>query len=947
MILVEVLIENYKQYAGEHKIPVPEGATIGVIGANGVGKTTLFEAIEWCLYNPNTIKNEQVRPRGLASHTKVAVTMVKPETGERFVVERTLKKAGVSAAIYRVDEDASENVVVQGTRQVSDYVGTRLIGLGHAAFVSTFFTRQKELSFFGHLGETERRREVGKLLGLHTIRAAQESINEERKEAKAEADSLRRQYADQSEGRDFAVELDAAGERIVATETVLLQTTEALEAATTRVNAAAESRTKWQRLKDEDAELHRTIVTLEGKLHGVEERVQLQGEELARIVKREEERERLRPIAAGEPRLADAMHEQDALSARFQHQEQLKQQLAHLADLRDGQIQRLRKHVISVALTERVEGWAWHAATDSAAPLDAVARLQTTLTRIDVAAADARAEALVRCQEADKEHHEASKKLARYLARRQEVDTDREVLLRGGDPRIDLTNNETARNQAQAAVSDAYARAAAMERDRKQTDALLHNLQHARFEDICPTCARPFSAAEVQLVIASLQERRETLNERIAGARHDEQAAQRRVHDLSAARLEIEKRVSTLQALMGSLQASEAYLMDQRTVLNDAEHFRESALRVADLEHVPDSAVVAQASARAALFHKLHDKCGELTSLEHEMRQCESSRTAVSTTLMDLGDVQYDAVRHKEVADNLRRAGEARVALKEIEREVARRPNLEEDIASGQGEIARLTAERNVLAGQRVALGFDGAALIAAEAEEHAAQRAERTARDARGEAQSAQKDAVLRRDLLQKEHERITRLAARADCRGRDADQLDLMVREFNAFEKYVAGHYGPILAETTSQLVGQVTDGRYNRVEFDESYGIEIFDGDDEKFPLATFSGGERDAIALCARLALSQMIGAQAASPPGFLVLDEVFGSLDRDRRARLLDLLGSLAGTFNQFHQLFVISHVDDVQGSAVFDEVWRVEETADGASQIANATRGDGLAGIDL
>ncbi len=90
---------------------------------------------------------------------------------------------------------------------------------------------------------------------------------------------------------------------------------------------------------------------------------------------------------------------------------------------------------------------------------------------------------------------------------------------------------------------------------------------------------------------------------------------------------------------------------------------------------------------------------------------------------------------------------------------------------------------------------------------------------------------------------------------------------------------------------------------------------------------------------------MVGSQAASPPGFLVLDEVFGSLDRDRRARLLDLLGTLAGATDHFHQLFVISHVDDVQGSAVFDELWRVVETSEGVSQIMNATRGDDVVGI--
>ena len=49
MILSKVHITNYKQYGGSHDIEVPQVGTIGVIGVNGVGKTTLFEAIEWAL----------------------------------------------------------------------------------------------------------------------------------------------------------------------------------------------------------------------------------------------------------------------------------------------------------------------------------------------------------------------------------------------------------------------------------------------------------------------------------------------------------------------------------------------------------------------------------------------------------------------------------------------------------------------------------------------------------------------------------------------------------------------------------------------------------------------------------------------------------------------------------------------------------------------------------
>lgn len=89
MIINHITINDYKQFAGTHEIDLPSNATIGVIGANGVGKTTLFEAIEWCLYSPSAIKNQDIRPRGISSTPSVTILFEKPETGEQVLVERT------------------------------------------------------------------------------------------------------------------------------------------------------------------------------------------------------------------------------------------------------------------------------------------------------------------------------------------------------------------------------------------------------------------------------------------------------------------------------------------------------------------------------------------------------------------------------------------------------------------------------------------------------------------------------------------------------------------------------------------------------------------------------------------------------------------------------------------------------------------------------------------
>jgi DNA repair protein SbcC/Rad50 len=185
MILAAVEIENYKQYAGSHCIDFPEQGMVAITGPNGAGKTTLFEAIEWCLYGPRTIPHASIPPHGGVGATRVSVTLQDPHGGGRYVVKRTLRNGVSSAEAY--SEDDPGQPVVQGPRDVSDYVARQLVGLPHAAFVSTFFTRQKELTFFGDRTPTDRRVEVARLLGFQIVRDAQEEIGTERTQARQAA----------------------------------------------------------------------------------------------------------------------------------------------------------------------------------------------------------------------------------------------------------------------------------------------------------------------------------------------------------------------------------------------------------------------------------------------------------------------------------------------------------------------------------------------------------------------------------------------------------------------------------------------------------------------------------------------------------------------------------------------------------------------------------------
>ena len=938
MILNKVEIENYKQFSDHHEIEIPTVGTIGVIGSNGVGKTTLFEAIEWCLYNPSTIKSADIRPRGRGGFTKVAITLDDPQRGRRFIVERELKRTSVVAAIYELDESGEERVIVQGTKPVTDYVSTQLIGLSHRAFVATFFTRQKELSFFGNLGDSDRRREVSRLLGMETIRLAQQAIGEDRKRTQSDAASYRRQYDDQSSGRDFAAETTSAQETIASRNGALLEIGRRVEAAAKSVATHEASFKAIQEVRDRDGALGQKLTEVRGTETAIQQRLNQIAGDLDRIAKREAERAELLPRAERHSALAGKVEQLERDRQRFLQQRELLQSIKESTQRRQDQLQTLRSTVRSVHLTKAIPGWTWSPDDDSD-PEAAVARVQHVATTIDMQGAVEREQRLVKAREATQVTSDASDKLAKYRDAQQRLNDSLARLVEAGDPALMLPELDKQWESLQRDLSDVRAHQSQQEQQIKQAKGLIENLDHAHFGDVCPTCARPFSEQDAAIVIDSLRAQVTGIEEAIRSGTARAGSIQAELGNLQKRRTEQESRSKEIADLRGRINNSITFVEDQQAVAASAVAAQQAALQDAQLAQAPSAQQIGSARERVELYRRILETRDGLAAGERQLHLLTEQDIRLRSDLATLGEVAFDEAIFKQAVTDYQQADRAKSSIEQIDRELIRRPELERDREACTKEATEIVACLGELTTARAANGFDPEQLTRIQQDLQGARLAERQAIDERHAAQIVVRDAHQALESLEKDQARVAGLAASADQRQREADTFDRMYREFTEFDKYAAAHYTPILSDLTSELVREVTDGKYDRVEFDSNYGIEVFDGTEEHFSLATFSGGERDAIALCARIALSRMIGGQATSPPGFLVLDEVFGSLDRDRRSRLLDMLGALSTTGDSFQQMFIISHVDDVRIAPMFDELWRVEETADGESQIHNLLAG--------
>jgi exonuclease SbcC len=275
----------------------------------------------------------------------------------------------------------------------------------------------------------------------------------------------------------------------------------------------------------------------------------------------------------------------------------------------------------------------------------------------------------------------------------------------------------------------------------------------------------------------------------------------------------------------------------------------------------------------------------------------------------------YDQARHEQVLAAIRELEPLALQAERLGAAADRRAASAAELASLSAEHARLTGVVTELRGRLTGLGFTETAFRAARAAEAQAERVRRETELAlvRARAESAAAveavEVAARRRAERAEREREAQATAVDLAMHQELDRaLSDLRTELNATLR-------PDLSDLASGFLRDLTNGRYTDLELDEDYGATLLDDGD---PKAVISGGEEDVANLALRLAISQMIAERAGQPLSLLILDEIFGSLDEDRRAAVVDLLRSLA---DRFPQVILITHIDSVREG--FDRVVRV------------------------
>jgi DNA repair protein SbcC/Rad50 len=337
----------------------------------------------------------------------------------------------------------------------------------------------------------------------------------------------------------------------------------------------------------------------------------------------------------------------------------------------------------------------------------------------------------------------------------------------------------------------------------------------------------------------------------------------------------------------------------------------DSEAEVARLEVLVKTLDVAVGQARAAVEVRNRELEQARTAWSHYQRVGERRAAALATrdkALQALGrPVEADEV--DLLTEGVNRAKAARQECDRLAGQLDARPGLEADQAEETDRLASLESELTNLRDKVKALAFRPEALEQARADSSHAVRAAEVAASEHLRLSTLSTAAIAavaghRRRLedADQQHAALGEMEEETRHLGRLADLL-------NVFRNTVVGSVGPTLSAQAAELFGELTDREYDRLEVDpDTYEIQIRDAG-VAYGMDRYSGSETDLANLALRVAISEHVRFQSGGTVGLLVLDEVFGPLDEDRKERMLTALERLKG---RFRQVLVVTHASEIK-----------------------------------
>ncbi len=296
MNLKNLTLVNFRKFKNT-TIEFPDGVT-GIVGLNGAGKSTIFEAIAWVLYGSVAARtpSDQIKRQGTSSSDPCRVELEFVFEDENYRIVREMKGKTLTT---NATATINGKIAATSAEGVNQFIQKKL-GLDFKSFYTSIFAKQKELNALSSMNASERRPLILRMLGIDSLDEIIKEIRNDKKNKENLVEKLSRDLIDENgndkekickeEIKTLEKNLKEIDEQIKKSKNKLIDFTKELTETEKKLK---ENKKQYEKLKDQKEKMQEKKTLFENKNKLEQELKELKNKILERQKNLEKETKKL------------------------------------------------------------------------------------------------------------------------------------------------------------------------------------------------------------------------------------------------------------------------------------------------------------------------------------------------------------------------------------------------------------------------------------------------------------------------------------------------------------------------------------------------------------------------------------------------------------------------------------------------------------------------------
>ncbi len=282
MVLSRLKLKNFKSFKDKEFNFAP-GLT-GLLGRNGSGKSTVFEAIIFALYGECNTKKELLKNSSALDKEALEAELCFEIDSKEYVVKRQLRGKNLIAKSSLIDGSGEE--IASGSKETTLEI-IKLTGMNKEAFENTVYASQKELAALSNLKSEERKKIIRRLLGLEKIDFIEKELALKIRELKREIKSFEEILLSSDEIKNINLKIENFKNDLEKKQKLLTNAQKEYKNITARANEAFKKAEYFQNLKEGYVKLKNQIEQLRLKEANTLKNLQKESKNLEQLLTEE------------------------------------------------------------------------------------------------------------------------------------------------------------------------------------------------------------------------------------------------------------------------------------------------------------------------------------------------------------------------------------------------------------------------------------------------------------------------------------------------------------------------------------------------------------------------------------------------------------------------------------------------------------------------------------